>query len=403
MIKSKILLISQNFYPEIGSAANRANNLFQLLQREGYEVSVLTTEPSYPNKNLYKQRKFWDDETLTNARNINRIKVRNIKYALSIFNRLLFYIEMALRMLGYILIDKQKYDAIIVTSPPIFVGFVGIFAKLKYKTKFILDIRDLWPESLKGVGVFNYQIIIRFFSFLETLLYKSADLIIINSFGFRNYIVNKTNIDKNKIIFIPNAARNTEIMSVHEKSGQFRVIYTGNIGLAQDVQFLKDLVEKLDRQHIAITIVGYGQKKVELVRFIKDHNLQNVTMIKPSTREECLKLNAEHDIGLLTLNNSEVFDTVLPGKLIDYMMSGIPVVAAVSGYSKEIIESYETGFVTEMRDANEILDYIIRLKDNNNLRKKTAKNGLALITDEFLWEKNIKKLTRIFEERFHLK
>lgn len=403
MIKSKILLISQNFYPEIGSAANRANNLFQLLQREGYEVSVLTTEPSYPNKNLYKQRKFWDDETLTNARNINRIKVRNRKYALSIFNRLLFYIEMALRMLGYILIDKQKYDAIIVTSPPIFVGFVGIFAKLKYKTKFILDIRDLWPESLKGVGVFNYQIIIRFFSFLETLLYKSADLIIINSFGFRNYIVNKTNIDKNKIIFIPNAARNTEIMSVHEKSGQFRVIYTGNIGLAQDVQFLKDLVEKLDRQHIAITIVGYGQKKVELVRFIKDHNLQNVTMIKPSTREECLKLNAEHDIGLLTLNNNEVFDTVLPGKLIDYMMSGIPVVAAVSGYSKEIIESYETGFVTEMRDANEILDYIIRLKDNNNLRKKTAKNGLALITDEFLWEKNIKKLTRIFEERFHLK
>ncbi|MGG0655739.1 glycosyltransferase family 4 protein [Rummeliibacillus pycnus] len=397
MSNSKILIITQNFYPEIGSHANRMSNLFQLLQEDGYDVSVLTTEPSYPNKHLYDDKKFWNDNTLDDASEIHRIKVKDRKYALNMLNRLIHYLEISIKMLFFVLFSKNKYDVVLVTTPAIFIAFVGVIAKFRYRAKFILDVRDLWPESLKGVGVFNKKMIINFFSLLEIYLYKKANHIIINSVGFKDYILKKAKINPNKITYIPNAARLYELQPTYRFHKKFRVIYTGNIGLAQDVEFLKSLVRKLDKNHILITIVGYGQKKNELQRFIKENKLNNATFVNPTTREECLKLNSEHDVGVLSLNNSDVFDTVLPGKLIDYMTSGLPVVAAVSGYSKEIILKYKTGFVSEKRDAYEIVKFILLLKSSPDLREKTANNAIDLIKDHFIWEKNIKKLTSLLK------
>ena len=210
--ESRILIISQNFYPEIGSAGNRIKNIFQLLEQDGYHVTILTTEPSYPNKKIYSDERFWNDETLNGSTNVNRIKINNKKYSFSIINRLLYYLEVAIKMLFFVLFDRKKYDAIFVSSPPIFIGFVGLIAKYHYHARLILDVRDLWPESLKGVGVFNYKIIINFFSLFEKVLYKKADNIIVNSLGFIDYITEKTNINKNSIKFMPNSARINEII-----------------------------------------------------------------------------------------------------------------------------------------------------------------------------------------------
>lgn len=398
MSNSKILMITQNFYPEIGSHANRMSNLFQLLQQEGYDISVLTTEPSYPNKHLYEDKKFWNNSSLDHESKIYRIKVKDRKYALNMINRLIHYLEISIKMLLFILFSKQKFDVVLVTTPAIFIAFVGVIAKIRYRAKFILDVRDLWPESLKGVGVFDKKIIINFFYFLEAYLYKKANHIIINSIGFKEYIVKKAKINPNKITYIPNAGREQEIQPTAKIHKKFRVIYTGNIGLAQDVEFLKSLVRKLDKNHILITIVGYGQKRGELLSFIKKNKLNNVTLVNPTTRPECLQLNTEHDVGVLSLNDSDVFDTVLPGKLIDYMLCGLPVVAAVSGYSKKIIEKYQTGYVSEKRDAYEIVKHILFLKYNVDLREQAANNALQLTKNHFIWEKNIKKLTAILEE-----
>ena len=177
----------------------------------------------------------------------------------------------------------------------------------------------------------------------------------------------------------------------------FKVIYTGNIGLAQDVDFLKELSVKLAKHKINLSIVGYGLKKNELTDFIKVNKLDNVTLFSPLTREDCLKLNREHDIGLISLTNKKVFDTVLPGKLIDYMLSGLPIVAAVSGYSKKMIEDNYTGFVSETRSSDEVLENILFLKTNKEIREKFRNNSLNLIQSDFLWEKNIHILIDILE------
>lgn len=397
-MNKKVLLISQGFYPEIGSAGNRLKNIFILLQEQGYQVTVLTTEPTYPNKNLYQDRKFWNDESLNQNSSVRRVSINNRKYSRSIFNRLIYYIEMALKMLLFVLNDKEKYDTIFVSSPPIFVGFVGLIAKFRYKTKLILDIRDLWPESLKGVGVFNSSLIISFFSFLEKHLYKQSDQIIVNSLEFKSYIIKKSDISPNKIGFMPNSARLSEIPNKPVATRKnFRVIYTGNIGLAQDVDLLKELALNLNTENIKLSIVGYGMKKNELVDFVKTNNLTNVRFYTPVTRIDCFNINLEHDVGFVSLNNKDVFDTVLPGKIVDYMTCGLPIVASVSGYAKTVIEEEQVGYVSESRSVKEIVKYILHLSKNPEICKQMSENEARYIMDKFLWEKNIFELVNRIE------
>lgn len=131
----KVLVISQHFYPEIGSAGNRMKNVYKLLKENDYDVDVLTTEPTYPNKKIYSDKQFWDDDSLDEENDVTRVKVANRKYSRSIINRLWYYLEIAFRMILFILFDRKKYDVIFVTSPPIFIAVVGLVAKYRYRTK----------------------------------------------------------------------------------------------------------------------------------------------------------------------------------------------------------------------------------------------------------------------------
>ncbi|MFB3170011.1 glycosyltransferase family 4 protein [Neobacillus sp. 179-C4.2 HS] len=388
----RVLIISQHFYPEIGSHANRIKHLYMQLKKENYDVKIFTSEPSYPNKKIYEDEEFWDEESLNCEKdNIVRIGINNRKYSNSILNRLFYYLEVALKFLFLIIKDKQRYDYIFVTSPPIFTGFVGLFAKYRYNSKFILDIRDLWPESLKGVGVFNYPLILNLFGALEKILYKKSDKIVINSLGFEEYIQKKAKISKSKILFIPNGAVKEEIASINRQENKTpKIIYAGNLGLAQNTELINKLVPLLEQQGINLTIIGYGVNKNELFKSIKQY--RNVTIIKPLTRKECFKIITEHDLGLVTLKDKEVFKTVLPGKIIDYMTCGVPIVGVIDGYAKEIVEKERVGIASNTDDPQEILFLIKKLLDDKKLRKEMSQREHHVILRDFNWDANIKKL-----------
>jgi hypothetical protein len=398
MKKKKILLISQHFYPEIGSAGNRIKNIFELLTERGYHVFVLTTEPTYPNRELYSDSRFWNDEQLNRERNIHRVSVKNRKYARTIWNRLIYYLEIMLRFILFILTDQRKYDVVFVSSPPIFIGFTGMLAKRKYRAKLVLDVRDLWPESLKGVNVFNNRLILAVFQWLEKKLYNESDHIVINSLGFLEHICTKSSVPAENVSFIPNAAREVEIIDRHSrKPPRFSVVYAGNIGLAQDSLLLMELAEELRKHEITISVVGYGLRRKQFADFVKVNNLNNVKIMPALSRKECLEFIATHQAAIVTLNSSEVFKTVLPGKIIDYMTCGVPIVAAVSGYSKQVIESEQVGFVSENRDRQEMINYILYLKNNPDLAEEMANNCTNYVKRRFRWEKNIERLVDVLE------
>jgi glycosyltransferase involved in cell wall biosynthesis len=390
----RILIISQHFYPEIGSHANRIKHLYIQLKKRDFDVTIFTTEPSYPNKKIYEGGDFWDEPSLNCEKdNIVRIGIKNRKYSNSILNRLYYYLEIALKLIFLIIKDKKKYDYVLATSPPIFTGFVGLFAKYRYKSNFILDIRDLWPESLKGVGVFNYPFVLSIFGALEKLLYKKADKIVINSLAFQEHIQKKATIAPQKITFIPNGAVREELVSpTNIDDNDKKIIYAGNLGLAQDTEFIHELVPLLNEQGIKLTIIGYGINKKQLINSIKEY--KNVTVVNPMTRKACFKIIAEHDLGLVTLKDKEVFKTVLPGKIIDYLTCGVPIVGVIDGYAKEIVEKERVGIASMGSDPQQILTHINALLDNDELRKEMSQRAQQLILKEFNWDTNIEKLVK---------
>jgi glycosyltransferase involved in cell wall biosynthesis len=392
----RVLIISQHFYPEIGSHANRIKHVYMLLKKRNFDVTIFTSEPSYPNKKIYKNGNFWDEESLNDDNNnIYRIGINNRKYSNSVVNRLIYYLEVALKFILLIFSDKQRYDYIFVTSPPIFTGFVGLVAKYRYRSNLILDIRDLWPDSLQGVGVFNNPFILKFFGVLEKILYRKSDKIVINSLGFQDHL-QKAGISKKKIVFIPNGSIKEELASIQNKHTKTRkIIYAGNLGLAQNTELIYQLAPLLDEQDIKLTIIGYGVNKNQLIDSIKKY--KNVTVIKPMTKKECFKIIAEHDIGLVTLKDKEVFKTVLPGKIIDYMTCGVPVVGVVDGYSKDLINSEGIGIAINVNDPHQILSNIKILLEDDLRRKEMAQKGQQLILTKFNWEININQLVEYME------
>lgn len=392
----KILLISQNFYPEIGSAGNRAKNIYSLLKKEGCDITILTTDPSYPNKKIYDDSNFWDDDSINlDDVSVKRVKINNSKYSQSIFNRLLYFLEISLRMIYFIGKDKSSYDVIYVTSPPIFIGLVGFYAKIRYKSKLVLEIRDLWPESLKGVKKFNFFPIILFFKKIERSMYKKANAIVVNSKGFIDYITEQGGVSKDKITYIPNSAREFEVTASVKQLQNRKVVYAGNIGLAQDVDILMKLAKMLHSHNVSIDIIGYGMKQKELSRFVEFEELKNVRFISPKTRQECLRIISNYQVGIVTLTNQDVFKTVLPGKVVDYMTCGVPIVGAVSGYSKEVIIKENVGFVSESRNPKEMLDYILRIINSKELYDLFHNNAKNYVQKNLIWENNIKDLKRV--------
>ncbi|KGA96891.1 glycosyl transferase family 1 [Alkalihalobacillus alcalophilus ATCC 27647 = CGMCC 1.3604] len=391
-MKKNILIISQHFYPEIGSAGNRMKNMYQLLEKE-YTVSVLTTEPSYPNKSIYEDNEFWDEPKF-NSQLIHRVKIKSRKYSRSIINRLLYYLEITIKMLFFIMKNKKEYDLIVASSPPIFIGIVGLMAKWRYKSKLILDIRDLWPESLKGVGVFNYKIIIWLLRLIEKLLYKKSNTILVNSKGFINYIQENYKISLEKILFLPNSAREIELEMYTKKTESIRkrVIFAGNIGLAQDVSLLMKVAEGLQKNNIHLDIIGYGMKHVDLRNFTEINRLENVHFLSTKTRKKCLEVISNYPAGIATLNDKEVFKTVLPGRIIDYMTCGVPVVAAVSGYSEQVILNNDVGYVTNTRNVDELINYIMEILSSETTIHRMSTNAVNCVKRDFLWEENIKEL-----------
>src|SRR5690625_3269681 len=131
-MKKKVLIITQNFYPVIGSAGNRMKNIFQLLNENNIETSILTTEPAYPNKNLYKNREFWDDEKLNGEKKkIIRIPTHSNTFTNKLLERLFFYIEIMFRFLAEIWKHRKiTYDFIYVSTPPIFIVFSALIGRV---------------------------------------------------------------------------------------------------------------------------------------------------------------------------------------------------------------------------------------------------------------------------------
>ena len=384
----KILLITQNFYPEIGSGANRLKNLYKYLSKN-HKVEVLTTHPSYPNAKMYEEDKYWNDTEISQSRDIMRLKMRMDKQSKSMFLRLLYYFELSYKVWVYVKEYQHLYDCIYVTSPNIFIPWAAFFQKRNRSVKRILEVRDLWPDSVKDVEKLNINLFFPILKLMEKLLYKASDKIVINNEGFRKYI--KEMVRNKEILYLPNAFTEEEV-AFEELGKNFRVIYTGNIGFAQSYEKLQELATRLEAEKIDFKIIGYGMNAHLFKSYIDFNDFKYVTFEEEKTREECLVDIRQSNIQLSILKDSEVFLNVLPGKVIDGIASGVHIVTNLGGFTGELVNGNKVGYAKEGATTDELVSAILKIKEDRALELTLRNNSRKLLESEFLWEININKL-----------
>src|SRR5699024_4275302 len=384
----KILLITQNFYPEIGSGANRLKNLYKYLSKN-HKVEVLTTHPSYPNAKMYEEDKYWNDTEISQSRDIMRLKMRTDKQSKSMFLRLLYYFELSYKVSVYVKEYQHIYDCIYVTSPNIFIPWAAFFQKRNRSVKRILEVRDLWPDSVKDVEKLNINLFFPILKLMEKLLYKASDKIVINNEGFRKYI--KEMVRNKEILYLPNAFTEEEV-AFEELGKNFRVIYTGNIGFAQSYEKLQELATRLEAEKIDFKIIGYGMNAHLFKSYIDFNDFKYVTFEEEKTREECLVDIRQSNIQLSILKDSEVFLNVLPGKVIDGIASGVPIVTNLGGFTGELVNGNKVGYAKEGATTDELVSAILKIKEDRALELTLRNNSRKLLETDFLWEINVNKL-----------
>lgn len=401
LIIKRVLLITQNFSPEIGSAANRISFISKYLNT-AYEVTVLTTEPQYPTSELYESKNSWDN--ITN----NDIKVIRIRTKKNIFKRFLIlrmflYLEVFFQMFKVIYRDmsNEKYDFIFVSSPPLSIPVLGIYAKYKFNSKLILDVRDLWPETLSAIKGIFFRLL-QYISYpIEKIIYRLSDSIIVNSEAFIFYIQGIVGLNKD-IKFIPNSLTSEEFnydKNYYGNKKVVQIIYAGNLGVAQDLSVFLELANFFrDSTKVKFVLVGYGIYKQEIIDNIKKRNLLNVEFLQPEPRIKTLERMRASDIAYMGLGNQSIFHTVIPGKLVDYMGSGLPIIALTYGQSKKIIEEADAGINLNFEDGiEEWVKSVEKLIYSSDARMYYGENARMYAFKHFNWDNNQHTLGKVLK------
>ncbi|WP_227644849.1 glycosyltransferase family 4 protein [Enterococcus faecium] len=366
-----------------------------------YDVTVLTTEPQYPNSELYRNKKDWQSKVNENIKVI-RVSTKKKSYKHFLMVRLFLYLEVFIKLFRGIHNDlsKEKYDFIFVSSPPLSIPLLGIYAKYKFKAKLILDVRDLWPETLTAIKSIS-SLILQYISYpLEKKIYQSSNSIIVNSEAFIPYIREIIGPDK-EIVFIPNSLTTKEFNydKKYENKETIQIIYAGNLGIAQDLSVFLELANAFKNNNIVkFVLMGYGIYSQDIIDTVKKRNLTNIEILQPEPRAKVLERMKESDIAYIGLENQSAFHTVIPGKLIDYMGAGLPIIALTYGYSRKIIEEADAGIVLNLDDG--IDDWVKSIEGliyHSDVRRYYGENSRIYAQKHFDWDSNQNLLGKVLK------
>jgi len=379
-----VLLITQYFPPEIGAAATRWGDYVKILTQKGHCVTVLCEMPNYPLESYFPgyKRQWVKRENVSP----NLTIIRSFAWA---NNR-----SSAIKKLGHYLIfmlsglinafKLKNYDVLIISSPPLFVGVIGaIISKIK-SIHFILDIRDLWPESVIVLGEVKSNWIFNLGKKLESFIYSTTKGYIFSVPGFKKHFTNHYPAQLTKpMINLINGVSNRffDLAQKYDRipEERFTVLYSGNMGLAQGLESVIKAADILQKYPIDFKFVGSGVKRKALKTKADKLGLKNVVFLPVQKKEELIKLIKKTSVCLVPLKNDPLFRNAIPSKMFEYMACGRPVIASISGEVEKILNSAKSGSIAMPEDANSIADSILYYYNNRGKIIEQGQNGVMYV------------------------
>jgi glycosyltransferase involved in cell wall biosynthesis len=377
----KVLYFHQHFNTPLQSGGTRSYEFSKQLIEKGHSVCMVCGE--YAKLNLPN----------TNIKNVYRgiidgIDIIQIALPYSnndgIIKRAITFMKFAWK--GIQIAMKEDYDILLATSTPLTVGIPGIISKIFRKKKFIFEVRDLWPELPKALGMKN-PFLLAGMSLLEWLSYHYADACIGLSPGICEGI--KKRSQKRKLIkMIPNGC-DLEMFkpAVHDSFSEKIAIFTGAHGIANGLDAVLDAgaqLKKMGRDDIVLAFIGDGKLKEHLIQRAKRENLNNCRFHDPLPKTELAKIISSANIGLMILANIPAFYYgTSPNKFFDYISSGLPVLNNYPGWLADMILEHQLGMVVPPNDPESFAQGLIKLMDDEAFRKQCALNARQFAEDNF--------------------
>lgn len=387
--KLKILYISQYFPPETCAPAARVSELSDLWGKAGHEVTVLTGFPNHPNGIVPTEYRSRLSRLVYRERmhSINVVRswlwpLPNRRTYERIVNYFSFFVSAAVT--GSFL---SRPDVLIATSPQLLVGLSGWWiAKIK-RVPLVLEVRDLWPESLTAVGVRGHNSAMhRLLGKIAGFLYRRADRIVVVTYAFREYLIERWRVPPEKIAVVVNGVQ-TQIFSPRQADasarselqaeGKFVTSFIGTLGMAHGLDTVIAAAEKLQstEPNILFVLVGDGAERNRLIELAQSKGVANIRFVPQQAREKIPRYIAASDVCLVLLKKSGVFETVIPTKMLEFMSCGRPVILGVAGEAKQIIERSHAGLCIEPENSAALCEAILTLRNQEHLRDALGKNG----------------------------
>ncbi|NEM97610.1 glycosyltransferase family 4 protein [Pontibacter burrus] len=360
----RILLLHQYFLEEDDPGGSRFNEMTKQWSDQGHEITVIAGMMHYngsQKREEYKGR--WFKRKQQGQVDVWRTHVSE-SYNSGFLGRLWGYFSFVFSSLWAGLFKvKGNYDIILVTSPPLFVGITAYLLSKFKRVPFVFEIRDLWPESAIDTGVVTNNAIIRLAYWFEAFIYEKAKLINVLTPAFRDSLIEKKGVAPGKIIFIPNAADFSLSDNILESfdaedfrdekgwSDRFVITYVGAHGVANHLEQILETADLLRDTNVLFVLIGSGMQKAKLVTKASNMKLNNVQFLDPVSKADVFKYILASDMGTSVLKKVDTFKTVYSNKTFDYMACKKPILMAIDGVSRKLVEEAEAGIYVEPEDS----------------------------------------------------
>ncbi len=398
----RILFLTDNFPPEVNAPATRTFEHCQEWVKAGAEVTIITGEPNFPQGKVYAGYKnhFYKKET------IDGIKVIRVwTYIVpnkGILKRTLDFISFSITSFFAGLF--QKADIIIATSPQFFTALSARTLHFWKHTPWIMEVRDLWPESIKTVGAIKQGKIIRYWEWQEERCYNSAKKIVVVTDTFKKKLIER-GFPENKIEVIKNGV-NIELFKPIRKDQELldklglrdkKIIgYIGTHGMAHKLDFILRCAKDMESQNdFHFLFLGDGGKKEDLLKLKEKLKCTNVTMLPLVSKKEVKRYISILDICLINLRKDPLFTSVIPSKIFENAAMAIPILMGVEGEAQEIVESYGAGLCFEPENEDDFKKKLSQLIAPNTYKRCQA--GCLKLAADFNRKKLARRMLKIIE------
>lgn len=382
-----ILVVTQYFPPETGASQTRWDELSDRWSEEA-SVTVLTSAPDYPEGELYDG---YDNQWLRREKR-GDVDVFYTKTVTSPSGNLM---RRSLKFVWFMLISivvgiwYTSPSAVIATSPQPLTGVSAwVIARVKRAT-FVFEVRDLWPESILAVSDVDNRLVIWLLERTVRFLYRWSDRLVVVSQAFVDPIV-ACGVDRSKIAFHPNGIEldfyqvndGDDSPVLDEIDDEFTISYVGTIGRAHGLSVVLEAAPELG--DVQFVIVGDGAERETLEA--QAASLDNVVFTGRRPKEEVPAILDESDVALVHLKSREIFETVIPSKLLESMAAELPVILGVQGEAERILTEANAGLTMTPEDSDELITAARRLRDDPEERRKFATSGRKYVGEYFNWE-----------------